>query len=364
MSRYAPEPPYTHGSPACTGVLYANLGTPSAPTTPAVRRYLAEFLSDPRVVELPRALWWLILHGVILRTRPAQSAIKYASIWLPQGSPLAHWTQAQAQGLQTRLQRAGHDVHVQWAMRYGAPSIASALDTFAAQGVNRVLVMTAYPQYSAATTASVFDTVYAWAARHRRIPELRFVNGYHDDCAYVQALAARVRANWAQNGRAPLLLMSFHGVPQQTLLAGDPYHCACQKTARLLAQALGLNADQYQVTFQSRLGRAQWLQPYTEPTLIERARAGLKAVDVICPAFTCDCLETLEEIGQEARAAFLHAGGERFNYIACLNDQGDWLDALCALAQGHLQGWPTRAAESALDLDERRAAALRLGAVQ
>ena len=363
-NRFTPEPAYTHGQAARTAILYCNLGTPDAPTPGAVRRYLRQFLSDRRVVEIPRLLWMLILHGVILRVRPAKSAAKYASIWTSEGSPLKVWTEKQASLLQGWLATRGQDVLVRYAMTYGNASIASQLDALKAQGVTRVLVLTAYPQYSATTTASVFDAVYRWASATRLVPELRFVNHYHDDPLYIEAMVKQVRKHWLENGQADQLVMSFHGVPQRTLELGDPYHCECHKTARLLAQRLGLRKDQYKVTFQSRLGRAQWLQPYTEPTLIAMARAGVARVDVVCPGFTSDCLETLEEIGMEGREAFLHAGGKEFRYIPCLNDQPEWISALCAVAQKHMGGWDTAAGSGSPDREASRAHALAMGASQ
>lgn len=359
---FKPEPPYSHGQPARTAVLYCNLGTPDEPTPAAVRRYLAEFLSDRRVVEIPRLLWMLILHGIILRFRPAKSAAKYASIWTPEGSPLKVWTEKQAKLLQGWLGQRNHFVKVRWAMRYGSQSIASELDAMMADGVTRVLVVTAYPQYSATTTASVQDAVFQWAQQTRNVPELRFVRQYHDHSDYIAALAASVERYWRKNGVPDTLVMSFHGVPERTLQLGDPYHCACYKTARLLAQKLGLEKDHYQVTFQSRLGRAKWLQPYTEPTLIEMGNKGVKRVDVICPGFTSDCLETLEEINMEAREAFLHAGGKEFHYIPCLNDDPEWITALCNLTQTHMQGWNTLEAADTRALQKSREAALALGA--
>ena len=298
------ELPYRHGTAAQVGVLVVNLGTPDAPTPSALRRYLAEFLSDPRVVEIPRLPWWLILHGVILRVRPTKSAQKYASIWTDQGSPLAVWTDKQAKLLAGYLGQAGHAVKVRAAMRYGQPGIAAQMDALRADGATRVLVLAMYPQYSAATSASVFDAVADWGRQARWVPELRFVQQYHDDPGYIAALAAQVRDHWQREGRAGVLVMSFHGVPERTLQLGDPYHCACHKTARLLAQRLGLAKDDFRVTFQSRFGKAQWLQPYTEPTLQQLAREGVERVDLICPGFVADCLETLEEIDQEAREAF------------------------------------------------------------
>ena len=351
---YAPEPPFDHASTPRTAILLCNLGTPDEPTPAAVRRYLAEFLSDRRVVEIPRLLWWLILHGSILRTRPAKSALKYASIWTPEGSPLRTWTEKQAKLLTGYLGERGHAVTVRYAMRYGQPSIAHMLDELKAEGATRVLVLPLYPQYSGTTTGSVVDAVCAWAQRVRRLPEMRFVNEYHDDAGYLDALAQRIRAHWQSNGRPDKLVLSFHGIPKRTLALGDPYQCECLKTARLLGERLGITRDDMVVTFQSRLGRAEWLQPYTEPTLVALARQGVRRVDVCCPGFTSDCLETLEEIDQEARVAFLAAGGKEFNYLPCLNADHAWIAALSAIAIRHLQGWPTA---SRIDGDE---SALRL----
>jgi len=359
---FSKEPPYAHGQAAKTAVLFCNLGTPDAPTPKAVRRYLAEFLSDHRVVEIPRLLWMLILHGIILRFRPAKSAAKYASVWTAEGSPLKIWTEKQAALLQSQLTQLGHHVVVRWAMRYGSTSIASQLDALKADGVTRVLVLPAYPQYSATTTASVFDAVYLWAQKTRSIPELRFVNHYHDEAKYIAALSSSLSSYWQAHGQPDKLVMSFHGVPERTLHLGDIYHCECFKTARLLAQSLGLSKDQYQVTFQSRLGRAKWLEPYTEPTLIAMGKAGVGRVDVICPGFTSDCLETLEEINMEAREAFLHAGGKAFHYISCLNDSPLAINALAAVATQHLGGWDTQTAPDVATLAHSRAEALALGA--
>jgi len=337
--RFAAEPPHHHGQPARTAVLLCNLGTPDAPTGSAVRRYLTEFLSDPRVVEIPRLLWLAILHGVILRTRPQKSALKYAAIWTDQGSPLKVWTEKQSALLQQSLLAADTAVVVRYAMRYGSPSIAEQLDDIKRQGATRVLILPAYPQFSGPTTASVFDAVYQWAARTRHIPELRFINHYHDHPGYIQALAARVKDHWQTHGKGHLV-MSFHGVPERTLHLGDPYHCECHKTARLLTEHLELSKGAYSVTFQSRFGRAKWLEPYTEPTVRELARNGTERVDIICPGFTSDCLETLEEIALEVRDAFIEDGGKEFHYIPCLNDQPQWITALSQVAQQHMGGWP------------------------
>ena len=359
---FKPEPEHHHGQAPRTAVLLVNLGTPDAPTAPALRRYLAEFLSDPRVVEIPKLVWWPILHGIILRTRPARSAAKYASVWMPEGSPLAVWTQRQTTALAAALAAAGHQLIVRHAMRYGNPSLPDTLDALRSEGVTRVLVLPLYPQYAAATTASISDKVLQWATQARRMPELRFVAEYHDDPAYIEALAGQMRAHWAEHGRADKLVLSFHGVPERSLHLGDPYHCQCHKTARLLATALGLGKDEVLVTFQSRFGKAKWLEPYTEPTLQALAAAGTKHVDVMCPGFVADCLETLEEINQEARDAFLEAGGESFRYVPCLNDAPVWIQALSALAERHLAGWDTRALPDAAELALQRDRALALGA--
>ena len=363
-ARFAPQPPYEHGQTPRTAILYCNLGTPDSPSTSDVRRFLAEFLSDPRVVEIPRVIWLMILHGIILRLRPAKSAAKYASIWTTEGSPLKVWTEKQSTLLQGWLAQRGHDVQVRYAMRYGSTSISSQLDALQREGVTRILILPAYPQYSATTTASLFDAVYAWAKKTRRLPELRFVNHYHDHPDYIDALAAKVRKHWSEHGQADRLLMSFHGVPERTLHLGDPYHCECFKTARLLAEALELNPQQYMVSFQSRLGRAKWLGPYTDATVRKLAKDGVARVDVVCPAFTSDCLETLEEINMEARETFLHEGGKEFHYIECLNDDPQFISALCALAQSHLLGWPTQEAIDPAERQASRQRALALGASQ
>jgi ferrochelatase len=351
---FAKEPAFDHARRPTTGLLIVNLGTPEAPTAPALRRYLGQFLADPRVVEIPRLLWMPILHGIILRVRPAKSALKYASIWMKDGSPLRVWTEKLGTLLQGHMGERGHKLTVKWAMRYGQPSIAKQLDALKAEGATRILVLPLYPQYSGATTASVMDDVFAWGRTVRQLPELRFINHFHDDPRYIEALADSVRQYWLKEGRGDKLLMSFHGMPERTLHLGDPYHCECHKTARLLAERLGLSKDQYVVSFQSRFGRARWLQPYTEPTLEQLGKAGTKRVDVICPAFVSDCIETLEEIAMEGKQAFLSHGGESFHYIPCLNDNPAWLKALSSLCEQHLQGWPTQAAEQPGEADLAR----------
>jgi ferrochelatase len=337
---FRPEPAYRHGSVPKTGLLLVNLGTPDAPTGPALRRYLKQFLWDTRVVEIPRPVWWLILNGIILNTRPKKSAAKYATVWTKDGSPLAVHTAAQAKLVQGYLGGVIRSpLVVAHAMRYGNPSVESVIDRLKAEGCDRILVVPLYPQYAASTTASVCDAVFDSVKRMRHVPGLRFVKHFHDHPKYIAALAASVREHWAQNGRGGKLLMSFHGVPRFHLDRGDPYHCECRKTGRLLAEALDLKPDEWILTFQSRFGKAEWLQPYTQPTLEQMGRDGTERVDVICPGFVADCLETLEEIAVENRDAFIGAGGKQFHYIPCLNERDDWIRALCHIVGENLQGW-------------------------
>ena len=340
---FRPEPEAARGQPGRTGVLLCNLGTPDQPTAAATRRYLAEFLSDHRVVEIPPALWKLILYAFILPTRPRQSAEKYRSVWLPEGSPLMVYSRRQATMLRGYLGERGHSVSVRLAMRYGNPSIASQLDALRAEGCTRILVVPLYPQYSGTTTASVVDAVVQWAGKARHVPEFRFINRYHDDPGYIGALARSVQQHWQAHGRPDKLVMSFHGVPERTRQLGDPYHDECQATARLLAQRLALKGDEWVITFQSRFGKAKWLEPATATVLEQLGRQGVPRVDVICPGFPADCLETLEEIAMEGRDSFKAAGGKEFHYIPALNDSPVWMAALADLVQQHLQGWPTRA---------------------
>ena len=333
-------PDYAHGTPDRVGVLLVNLGTPDDPSPGAVRRYLAEFLRDPRIIEMPRALWWLVLHGVILRTRPKRSAHAYRRIWTPAGSPLLLESRALGDGLAQRLrQRCGEHVVTELAMTYGQPSIAAALTRLRQQNVRHLLVVPLYPQYSSTTTGSVFDLVTRELRRWRWLPELRFITHYHDDPAYLDALATHIAAARGEQP-AERLLFSFHGLPQRNLLAGDPYHCQCHKTARLVAERLGLSATQWAVAFQSRFGRAEWLQPYTSELLAVWARAGVSSVDVVCPGFAADCLETLEEIALANRQVFLEAGGTTYRYLPALNDDPGHIAALAGLVERHAAGWP------------------------
>jgi protoporphyrin/coproporphyrin ferrochelatase len=366
MPRYQPEPPYTHGTTAKTGILLVNLGTPDEPTARAVRRYLQQFLSDPRVIEIPQALWWPILNGVILNVRPAKSAVKYAAIWTSEGSPLRVHTERQAALLRGYLGERGiGPFALEYAMRYGSPSIAASVAKLKAQFCDRILLFPLYPQYACSTTASSQDEFFRALRSYRSTPAVRTIRDYHDHPSYIAALAQNVLAYWSSNGRPDTLVLSFHGVPRRTLSEGDPYHCECQKTGRLLGEALGLAQDAYSVAFQSRFGRAEWLRPYTAATLETLARQGKGRVDVMCPGFPADCIETLEEIAIEGKSAFMQAGGREFHYIPCLNERAEWISAMADIALENLQGWvlpATGLTHSRQETELSRARALALGA--
>lgn len=359
---YQTEPTHPHGTPEKTAVLLVNLGTPEAPTAAAVKPYLKEFLSDPRVVEIPKAIWWMILNGVILNTRPKKSAAKYASIWLPEGSPLKVHTARQAVLLQgylgERIKPA--TVVVDYAMRYGNPSIPSVLAKLKAQNCQRILLVPMYPQYAASAGATVCDKVFDELQKMRNVPALRTIKHFHDHPGYIAATAQNVRDYWTLHGRPDMLVMSFHGVPQYTLDKGDPYHCECHKSGRLIAEALGLSREQYTVSFQSRFGRAEWIKPYTTATLKKLGQQQTKRVDVICPGFVADCLETLEEIAQEGKEDFQHAGGGEYHYIPCLNERNDWIHALTDLVMDNLHGWLDQS--DRVHLEQSRLRALAMGA--
>ena len=342
MSRYTVVSDFQHDSPECSGILLTNLGTPDAPTPAAIRRYLAEFLWDPRVVEQPRWLWWLVLHGIILRFRPKRVAKAYAEIWTDNGSPLLHISQQQATLLQSALEPlfAG-PVKVALAMRYGQPSIATGLQSLRKAGARRILVLPLYPQYSATTTASTLDAVSRELQHWRWVPELRFVNHYHDHPAYIHALANSIQTTWQTTGQPDKLLFSFHGLPQRYLDAGDPYFCECHKTARLVAELLQLGETQWQTTFQSRFGPEPWLQPYTDHTLEKLAKQDTRHVQIICPGFAADCLETLEEINMQNRTIFLTHGGKTFHYIPALNTEPSHIELMTEIIRLNAGDWLT-----------------------
>lgn len=330
----AKEPPARPENP--TGVLFINLGTPDAPTPAAIRRYLAEFLSDPRVIEIPQPLWQVILRLFVLPKRPRDLAPRYEEIWWEGGSPLLVASRQQAEGVEQELARRGITIKAAVGMRYGNPSIASAMDALRDAGCERVLVMPLYPQYAASTTATAVDKVNDYARRRRDQPELRFVKRYPADPGYIAALVESIRTHWQQHGKPERLLLSFHGIPRVTVEKGDPYHRDCMDTVQALRQALGEDGGLVHHAFQSRFGAQEWLQPYTEPTLREWAKAGVRTVDVMCPGFLADCLETLEEIQMQCRDAFIEEGGESFRYIPCLNGNPTWVRGLADLVQRHL----------------------------
>ena len=349
MPAFESTPQYEHGLPESLGVLLINLGTPDAPTPSAVRRYLNEFLSDPRVVEFPRIPWWLVLHGYILRTRPAMSARAYSKIWTDKGSPLLLHSQDIANAVAEKLSaRLSGSVNVELGMVYGSPSIKVALQKLHDQCARRIIVLPLYPQYSNTTTGSAYESVTRNLSLRRWIPEFHFVNHYHDAAGYISALAASVRDYWDINGRGDQLLMSFHGVPQRTLRDGDPYHCQCQKTGRLLAEALELHADEWHLSFQSRVGREEWLRPYTDETLQQWAGKKTGRVDVVCPGFAADCLETLEEIALQNSERYSAAGGGELRYIPALNARDDHIAFLCRLIEKNVSGWPEASSDWSL----------------
>lgn len=338
--KYQSQTHFTHKQADKIGVLITNLGTPDAPTPKALKRYLKEFLWDPRVVEVPRPIWWAILNLVILNIRPKRSAHAYSTVWTEEGSPLMVHTKNQTEALKQRCEKAyGDDVVVEFAMRYGNPSISSALDRMLNAGVRKLVVLPLYPQYCASTSGSTFDAVANDFKQRRWMPELRFVSNYCDNEGYIEALAKKVENHWASNGRADKLILSYHGIPKRYLINGDPYHCECHKTSRLIAEKLGLGKDEYMTTFQSRFGREEWLTPYTDETLKSLPEKGVNSVQVMCPGFSSDCLETIEEIGIENRDYFLEAGGERYEYIESLNSDRAHIDTLFSLIQTNLSDW-------------------------
>ena len=336
-----PDPP--HGETTAVGVLLVQLGTPEAPTAAALKPYLRQFLWDPRVIELSRPLWWLILNLFVLTRRPKASAELYRNIWTAAGSPLLVTARRIETAIREHLNEARREgdqpPRVALGMTYGQPSIPSALAELKKAHCRRILIFPLYSHYSSSSVGAAFDAVMRELMTWRWVPEVRTVHQYHDEPALVGALARTVREHWAEHGQADKLITSYHGTPRRYLLDGDPYYCHCQKTSRLLFEELGLDEARYAVTFQSRFGREEWLQPYTEATLVALAREGVRSVDVLCPGFRIDCLETLDEVDRELRHAFLEAGGETFRYISCLNDRAEHIELFAGLIRRHLAGW-------------------------
>jgi len=371
MTSYLNTANYTHGTKERIGVLLVNLGSPEAPTEKAVRKYLAEFLWDPRVIEMSRPLWWLILHGVILRFRPRKSAAMYKKVWTDGGSPLVTISREQAQKVEQKLKsKIRGTVIVDVAMRYGNPSIKDALRGLRKAGAKRFLILPMYPQYSATTTASVFDAVTSELQTWRWLPDMRFINSYHDQPAYIDALAKSIINHWTARDRKPdMLVFSFHGIPKRYIDNGDPYFCHCQKTARLVAEKLLLKDTKWKVTFQSRVGREEWLRPYTDDTMKQLAHQGIKSLDVVCPGFSADCLETLEEINMENRETYTERGGLNFDYIPCLNASDFHINSLVELITQHSFGWPETmpgwdAGIQAVAANKTRERAVKMGSIK
>jgi len=359
------ESDFSHLEQEKIGVLLTNLGTPDSPSKSDVRRYLKEFLWDSRVVEVPRLIWWFVLNFVILNTRPKKSAAAYKKVWTDQGSPLLVFSKQQSESLQIALDKQyPNKFKVVLAMRYGQPSIKDGLEALRKASARRLVVLPLYPQYSASTAASTFDAVTNELQHWRLIPELRFINHYHDNAHYIDALAKSINRYWAEHGKPEKLVMSFHGLPADYLTKGDPYHCECHKTGRLLSEKLGLSDDQWVLTFQSRLGPKEWLKPYTDHTLEQLGKEGVKNVQVVCPGFSSDCLETLEEIAMENRDVFLDAGGEKYEYIPCLNNEDSHIHMMQKLVEQHISGWDLGPSEKRLlkEIEERNQRAINLGA--
>jgi ferrochelatase len=337
--KYFGEKNYEHGSKDKTGVLITNLGTPDAPNAKSLKIYLNQFLSDPRVIEIPKIIWQIILKLIILQIRPRKSAANYKKIWTDKGSPLLDISQRQLEGVKQIISEKNPNVEFALGMRYGNPSIEKALKDLQEKQVRRLLVLPLYPQYCAATTASTFDEVTNTLQKWRWIPELRFINQYFEEEKYIETLASSVEDFWAKNGKPQKIIFSYHGIPKRYLTNGDPYHCFCLKTTRLVKEKMKLSDDQIMTTFQSRFGREEWLQPYTSETLKELPGKGIKDIHIISPGFSADCLETLEELEEENREYFIESGGEKYKYIPCLNDNKEHLDFISYLIIKNTHGW-------------------------
>jgi ferrochelatase len=341
MATFLGNKNFTHGQASTIGVLLVNLGSPSAPTPAAVRRFLAEFLSDTRMIEIPMLLWKPILHGIILRVRPKQSAEGYKQVWTENGSPLTSLSHSVAKKCEAELAKRYPNtcLYVRSAMRYGDPSLKDALLDFQQKNVRQLLIVPMFPQYSAVTAASVFDKISETLTRCRWLPDLYFLQHYASHPQYINAISQSISDYWQQHGRSEKLLLSFHGLPERNLKLGDPYYCYCHKTARLVKESLSLSDEEAKLVFQSRFGKAKWLQPYCEQTLVELAQQGVKTIDVVCPGFAVECLETLEEIAIRYQETFIEAGGERLRYIPALNDSSAQIDLYTSLIEQNIGHW-------------------------
>ena len=340
MVKYIGEKDYEHGSKEKIGVLITNLGTPDAPNKKELKVYLNQFLSDPRVIELPKILWQILLKLVILQIRPSKSAEAYKQIWTDKGSPLLDIANRQINKIQSSFSSKNENIVFEVGMRYGNPSIPDALIKLQKKQVRRLLVLPMYPQYCAATTGSTFDEVTNVLQKWRWIPEMRFINQYFEEKNYIEALSNSIKSFWKKTSKPQKIIFSYHGIPKRYLTNGDPYHCFCLKTTRLVKENMGLSDDEIMTTFQSRFGREEWLKPYTSETLKELPKQGIKNIHIISPGFSSDCLETLEELEEENKEYFMESGGENYHYIPCLNDHDDHIDVFVNLIKKHTQGWP------------------------
>ena len=340
MVKYIGEKDYEHGSKEKIGVLITNLGTPDAPNKKELKVYLNQFLSDPRVIELPKILWQIILKLVILQIRPSKSAEAYKQIWTDKGSPLLDIANRQLNKIQSSFSSKNENIVFEVGMRYGNPSIPDALLKLQKKQVRRLLVLPMYPQYCAATTGSTFDEVTNVLQKWRWIPEMRFINQYFEEKNYIEALSNSIKSFWKKTSKPQKIIFSYHGIPKRYLTNGDPYHCFCLKTTRLVKENMGLSDDEIMTTFQSRFGREEWLKPYTSETLKELPKQGIKNIHIISPGFSSDCLETLEELEEENKEYFMESGGENYHYIPCLNDHDDHIDVFVNLIKKHIHGWP------------------------
>ena len=339
MTKYVGEKNYQHDSDEKTGVLIINLGTPDAPTAKALKPYLKEFLSDPRVIEIPRFIWHIILNFIILQIRPSRSARNYKKIWTVNGSPLLYISKKQVNFVEQKLKQDFPNTTFVLGMRYGNPSIASALKTFHDKKVRRLLVFPLYPQYCGATTGSTFDAVSSTLQQWRWIPEIRFINQYYKEDLFIKAIANSIKRAEEKKGKPQKIIFSYHGIPKKYFIEGDPYHCFCLKTTRLIKEHLNLKEEDVVTTFQSRFGSQEWLQPYTDETLKKLPNQGIKDIHIISPGFSSDCLETLEELKEENKDYFMKAGGKSYHYIPCLNDNSEHIEMMAHLIRKHTQGW-------------------------
>ena len=339
MATFIGNSEFKHGTKLRIGVLLSNLGTPDKPKRKELRVYLKEFLSDPRVIETPKLIWQIILNGIILNTRPQKSAKNYQKVWTDQGSPLLVILNKQKQLTQELLGKENLEIEFTIGMRYGNPSIKKGLEELREKNCNKIIVLPMYPHYCAATTGSTFDEVTNTMQKWRWVPSLRFISTYHDNPDYIKALANSIKKHWDKHGKPDKILFSYHGIPKKYFTKGDPYHCLCSKTTRLVREQMGLSEEFAITTFQSRFGPEEWLQPYTDKTVEQLAKNKLEHLQIIAPGFSSDCLETIEELDGENREIFKEHGGEKFSYVPCLNDQGDHISLIGALIKNELQGW-------------------------